>query len=143
MKRLERSYQKILEQIGEDPQREGLLKTPQRAAAAMQFMTQGYQQSLEEIVNGAIFHEENNQMVLLRDIEFYSNCEHHMLPFFVKNGAVDDFLQRLLVALGHELHRRRRALRRFQQAFALRVFANLFQNFLIRPFQSLHASTSK
>lgn len=77
-------YRQILEGVGEDPAREGLLKTPQRAAAAMKFMTQGYTQSLDEIVNNAIFHEDNNQMVLLRDIEFYSNCEHHMLPFFGK-----------------------------------------------------------
>jgi GTP cyclohydrolase IA len=77
-------YRQILEEVGEDPQREGLIKTPERVAAAMKFFTQGYQQSLEEILNGAIFHEDNNQMVLLRDIEFYSLCEHHMVPFFGK-----------------------------------------------------------
>lgn len=77
-------YRQILEKVGEDPQREGLLKTPYRAAAAMKFFTQGYEQTLEEILNGAIFEEENNQMVVLRDIEFYSNCEHHLVPFFGK-----------------------------------------------------------
>jgi len=77
-------YRSILQGVGEDVSREGLLKTPLRAATAMSFMTQGYRQDLKTILNGAIFEEENNQMVLLRDIEFYSMCEHHMLPFFGK-----------------------------------------------------------
>ena len=82
--KLAQLYHSILEEVGEDPQREGLLKTPARAATAMRFFTQGYTQSLEELLNGAIFEEENNQMVVLRDIEFYSNCEHHLVPFFGK-----------------------------------------------------------
>ena len=77
-------YKELLSQIGEDPQREGLRDTPDRAAKALRFLTQGYQQKLEEVINDAIFTVEDNHMVIVKDIELYSLCEHHMLPFFGK-----------------------------------------------------------
>jgi GTP cyclohydrolase IA len=74
----------ILEQIGEDPSRQGLLKTPERVAKAYSFITQGYTQDAAQILRGAMFDEEYSEMVLVKDIELYSLCEHHMLPFFGK-----------------------------------------------------------
>jgi GTP cyclohydrolase I len=77
-------YREILLGLGENPEREGLLDTPKRAAKAMQYLCHGYQQTLEQIVNGALFESDNDEMVIVRDIELYSLCEHHMLPFIGK-----------------------------------------------------------
>jgi len=73
---------KILTKIGEDPSREGLVRTPDRAEKALRFLTSGYQTDVNSIVNGAIFHQKVDEMVVVKDIEFYSMCEHHLLPFF-------------------------------------------------------------
>ncbi|MDZ7852483.1 MAG: GTP cyclohydrolase I FolE [Halomonas sp.] len=81
---LSNHYRRIIYELGEDPDREGLRDTPKRAAKAMQFLNRGYTQSLEEIVNGAVFESETDEMVLVKDIELYSMCEHHLLPFIGK-----------------------------------------------------------
>jgi GTP cyclohydrolase I len=78
---LQEAYRNLLEAIGEDPDRQGLLRTPIRAARALEFLTQGYRQNLDEIVNGAIFDSEASEIILVKDIELYSLCEHHLLPF--------------------------------------------------------------
>ncbi len=76
--------ERVLELLGEDPSREGLIKTPKRYENALRFITSGYHKNLSEIVNGAIFHVHCDEMVVIRDIEFFSTCEHHLLPFFGK-----------------------------------------------------------
>lgn len=81
---LEKHFSALIEGIGEDLQREGLQKTPARAADAFQFLTQGYQQSVDDVVNGAIFSTEMDELVLVKDIELFSLCEHHLLPFVGK-----------------------------------------------------------
>jgi GTP cyclohydrolase I len=81
---MQEHFKKIIESLGEDPNREGLRDTPKRAAKAMQFLTQGYQQSIEEIVNGALFQSDSDEMILVKNIELYSLCEHHLLPFIGK-----------------------------------------------------------
>ena len=81
---MQEEIKKILVELGEDPEREGLLKTPERVERSFKFLTRGYGQTLEEIVHGALFEAESDDMVIVRDIEFYSMCEHHMLPFFGK-----------------------------------------------------------
>lgn len=78
------NYRDVLGLLGEDPQREGLLKTPERMAKAMQYLTQGYQLDAAAIINMAKFHEEVSEMIVVKDIEIYSICEHHMLPFIGK-----------------------------------------------------------
>jgi GTP cyclohydrolase I len=77
-------YKKILQGLGEDIHREGLQDTPARAAEAMQYLTKGYQDSLDDIINGALFDSEMSEMVIVKDIELYSMCEHHLLPFLGK-----------------------------------------------------------
>jgi len=84
MNGLIKSYRDVLGQLGEDPEREGLLKTPERVAKAMQFLTQGYFQDAKAIINSAKFHEPVSEMIVVKDIEIYSMCEHHMLPFIGK-----------------------------------------------------------
>ena len=81
---MEEHYRSILEMIGEDPGRGGLLDTPARAAKAMSFLTRGYGETLEQVVNNALFDSETSEMILVQDIELYSMCEHHMLPFIGK-----------------------------------------------------------
>jgi len=89
------AYRDLLEAIGENPRRQGLVRTPERAARALEFVTQGYRQSPEEIVNDAIFDSEASEIILVKDIELYSLCEHHLLPFvgrahvaYIPNGKV-------------------------------------------------------
>jgi len=119
---LSEHYREVLNKLGEDPTREGLLKTPERASKAMQFVTSGYQMDPAEVLRSALFKEEYSEMVLVKDIEVYSMCEHHILPFFGKahiayipNGhivglskiprVVDIFARRLQVQerLTHEI----------------------------------------
>ena len=82
MESIEQDVLHILQAMGEDPTREGLVDTPKRVAKSYEFLTRGYRQNLEEVVNGALFEAESDDMVIVRDIEFFSLCEHHMLPFF-------------------------------------------------------------
>jgi GTP cyclohydrolase I len=88
-------YEKLIASTGEDTKRDGLLKTPERAASAFAFLTSGYQQSIDDVLNAAVFDSDNDEMVIVKDIEFYSMCEHHLLPFlgkahvaYIPNGKV-------------------------------------------------------
>lgn len=77
-------YKQLLKDIGEDPSRNGLLDTPERAANAMRYLTKGYNENLDDIINGALFESDMNEMVIVKDVEMYSMCEHHLLPFYGK-----------------------------------------------------------
>lgn len=82
--KIEKLITELLNEIGEDPGREGLLKTPERVSASYEFLTQGYNQNIEDVLNDAIFTEKYDEMVIVKNIDFYSMCEHHMLPFYGK-----------------------------------------------------------
>ena len=95
MKNIEKLTKELLIEIGENPQREGLLKTPLRVSKSWQYLISGYNQTIDEVVNGAIFNEENQDMIIVKDINYYSLCEHHLLPFmgkvhvgYIPNGKV-------------------------------------------------------
>jgi len=81
---IEQGIKNLLEEVGEDPNREGLKRTPHRVAKAYEFLTQGYKKNVKEVLNGAVFNEKYDEMVMVKDIDFYSMCEHHLLPFFGK-----------------------------------------------------------
>lgn len=92
---MENNFTEILKELGEDVTREGLVNTPRRAATALRFLTRGYTQNLDEIINGAIFESDMDEMVLVKDVELYSLCEHHLLPFigkchlaYIPNGKI-------------------------------------------------------
>ena len=93
--KIEKITQTLLEEIGEDPKREGLIRTPKRVAKAWEFLSKGYEQNIENIINNAIFHDDYDEMVTIKDIDFFSLCEHHLLPFlgkahisYIPNGKV-------------------------------------------------------
>lgn len=93
LEKIANAVRTIIECLGEDPDREGLLQTPERYAKAMLYFTQGYQENVKDIVNDAIFHEGHNELVIVKDIEIFSLCEHHMVPF---TGKVLSYLIQLL-----------------------------------------------
>jgi GTP cyclohydrolase I len=84
LEKIEKNVYSIIKEIGEDPDREGLLKTPQRVAEAYKFLTKGYSEDISTVINGAIFNEDYDEMVIVKDIDFFSMCEHHLIPFYGK-----------------------------------------------------------
>jgi GTP cyclohydrolase I len=96
-KQLEKNTKNLLELLGEDPNREGLINTPKRVAKAWKFLTKGYTEDIDKLINNAIFEGESKDMVIVKNIEFYSLCEHHMIPFYGKAHITDLFSQRLQV----------------------------------------------
>lgn len=84
LENIEKSIKTLLEELGEDVNREGLLRTPHRVAKAYEYLTQGYNKKIKDVLNGAIFEEKYDEMVIVKDVDFYSMCEHHLLPFFGK-----------------------------------------------------------
>jgi hypothetical protein len=89
IEKLSGAIRTILECIGEDPEREGLRETPERYAKAMLYFTKGYEENVRDLVNGAVFHEDHDELVIVKDIDVFSLCEHHMVPFTGKVGIVD------------------------------------------------------
>jgi len=122
---MENEIKNLMSKIGENPEREGLLDTPKRVRKSLEFLTSGYHQDPADVINGAIFHEECDDMIIVRDIEFYSLCEHHMLPFFGKchigyipRGKVIGVskLARLTDVFAHRLQVQERLCRQIAQA---------------------------
>src|SRR5690625_5317726 len=98
---MKKNFAEIISHIGEDPNRPGLTDTPERAAKAFQFLTRGYKQTIDEVVNGALFPSDSSEMIIVQDIELYSLCEHHMLPFIGKADRKSTRLNSSHVAISY------------------------------------------